>query len=208
MKKQHLTVAFVVTAALLLPSCIQHETAEREWQIQADGRIFERLERLDLTSDAATTNKARKDFKELIGDIEPPITSPTPDPNIKGRIILRRELLKQAGTLNILEEAIYPEGLSTKVFSEAMSNGYLWVQFNTNDYDLECNGEMVGTCGEKGELLVRWPTNTTCIWFKRNRRSEAGFDLSGFYEAFLDAGRILPWSDDDEDEKPASGKDK
>ena len=199
MKKRFL---FLILSSLILSSCIYYKVEEHELVVQAEGRIFERHEKLGLMSSGGTNSESRTDFEKLIKQYEPPIITPTPDKDIQGRIILRRELIRRAGEVDSLEEAIYPDGFRTKIFREIISNGYIWLPFSTNEYYLECNGEIVesydkGKGKDKG-VIVRWPTNTTWIWYKRTLAIDHDFSFADFYDAFLHAGRVIPWPTKDE----------
>ncbi len=173
----------------VLSSCIQQDVEESEFTVQADGRIFERSVKFGLVSDCKSTNDAIKDLKKLIDHYEPPIISPTPDEDVKGRIILRRELIRRALQLDTLEEAVYPDGFKTKIFQEILSNGFLWLPLNTNGYELVTNGDIAEDYDEKGMVLVKWPTNTTTLWFKKKRSSTKGFNLLNFYDDALEVNR-------------------
>ena len=174
---------------LVFSSCIQQDVEESEFTVQADGRIFERSVKYGLVSDCSSTNDAIKDLKKLFDHYEPPIISPTPDKAVKGRIILRRELIRRSLQLDTLEEAIYPDGFKTECFQEILSNGFLWLPVNTNDYELETNGDIAEDYDEKGVVLVKWPTNTTTLWFKKKRSSTKGFNLLNFYDDALEVSR-------------------
>jgi len=188
MKKLFYLISLLILT-FVLSSCIQQDVEESEFTVQADGRIFERSVKFGLVSDCESTNDAIKDLKKLIDSYEPPIISPTPDKDVKGRIILRRELIRRALQLDTLEEALYPDGFNTECFQEILSNGFLWLPVNTNGYELQTNGDIVGDFDEKGNVLVRWSTNTTTIWFKKKRFSSKGFNLLDFYDDVLEVSR-------------------
>ncbi|MCK5851384.1 hypothetical protein KAH27_00010 [bacterium] len=188
MKKLFYLISLLILM-FTLSSCIQQDVEESEFTVQADGRIFERSVKLGLVSDCKSTNEAIKDLKKLIDHYEPPIISPTLDKDVKGRTILRRELIRRSGQLDTLEEAIYPDGFKTERFQELLSNGFLWLPLNTNGYVLETNGDIAGDYDEKGMVLVKWPTNTTTLWFKKKRSSTKGFNLLDFYDNALEVSR-------------------
>jgi len=181
----------LIILTFVLSSCIQQDVEESEFTVQADGRVFERSVKFGLVSDCKSTNGAIKDLKKLIDRYEPSIISPTPDKNVKGRIILHRELIRRSGQLDTLEEAIYPDGFKTECFQEILSNGFLWLPVNTNGYELETNGDIAGFSDEKETLLIKWKTNSTTLWFKKIRHSDKGFNLSDFYDNVLEVRRTL-----------------
>jgi len=182
-------LSYILILSLSLVSCIQQDVEESEFTVQADGRVFERSVKLGLLSDCKSTNGVIKDLKKLIDHYEPPIISPTPDKNVKGRIILQRELIRRSSQLDTLEEAIYPDGFKTECFQEILSNGFFWLPVNTNGYELETNGDIAGFSDEKGTVLIKWKTNSTTLWFKKIRRSDKGFNLSDFYDNALEVKR-------------------
>ena len=181
----------LVILTFVLSSCIQQDVEESEFTVQADGRVFERSVKFGLVSDCKSTNGAIKDLNKLFDQYEPPIISPTPDKNVKGRIILQRELIRRSNQLDSLEEAIYPDGLNTECFKKILSNGFFWLPVNTNSYELETNGDIAESSDEKGTLFIKWKTNSTTLWFKKIRRSDKGFNLSDFYDNALDVRRTL-----------------
>jgi len=186
MKKLFYLISLLILA-FAFSSCIQQDVEESEFTVQADGRIFERSVKYDLVSDCKSTNGAIKDLEKLIDMYEPPIISPTPDKSVKGRIILRRELIRRTGQLDTLEEAVYPAGFKTECFQELLSNGFLWMPVNTNEYELETNGDVAEDYFDKdGTVLVRWQTNSTTLWFKKKRCSDKGFNLLNFYDDLID----------------------
>jgi len=100
---------------------------------------------------------------------------------------LRRELIRRTGQLDTLEEAVYPAGFKTECFQELLSNGFLWMPVNTNEYELETNGDVAEDYFDKdGTVLVRWQTNSTTLWFKKKRCSDKGFNLLNFYDDLID----------------------
>ena len=171
---------------LLITSCIQQDVEESEFTVQANGRIFERSEKRGLTSSGKSTNDVQKDFNNLIKKYEPPIISPTPDKNVKGRIILKRELIQRGGRLNTIEEAIYPAGFNTECFQELLSNGFLCLPVNTNECEIETNGDISGNVDKKGTVIIKWPTNSTTLWFKKKSTSKKGVDLLELYNNYLE----------------------
>ena len=184
--KTLLSIITILFFSFSLSSCIQQDIEESEFTVQANGRIFERSERRGLTSSGKSTNDVQKDFNNLIKKYEPPIISPTPDKNVKGRIILKRDLILRAGQLNTIEEAIYPAGFKTECFQELLSNGFLWMPVNTNEYEIETNGDISGNIDKKGTVLIKWQTNFTTLWFKKKSTSKRGVDLLKLYEKHLD----------------------
>ena len=162
---------------------------------QGDGSLFVRMVQEDLRSDATTTNAARKDFSGLIKQYEPPVTMPTPDTD--GIVLLRRELVKRYGTLNTLQEFIVSNGFGSSVMKDCVSNGYLVMNMSTAEYHIVTNGEE--RPGKKDTIDVLWPTNYTYVWVKKERRTDDGWMLTDMYDAFLAAGRMLPWADEEDD---------
>ncbi len=170
---------------LFLTSCIRENVEEIELTVQADGRIFERNEKRGLTSNCKSTKNVQKDFDNLIKKYEPPIISPTEDRDVPGKIILHRELIQRGGQLCTLEEAIYPAGFKTECFQELISNGFIWLPVNTNDYEIESNGNIAGEFDKKGALFIKWKTNSTTFWLKKKRLSGKGADLLKLYNNYL-----------------------
>ncbi len=182
--KKLLYLISLLILTFALSSCIQQDVEESEFTVQANGRIFERSVKFGLVSDCKSTNDAIKDLKKLIDHYEPPIVSPTPDKDVKGRLILRRELIRRSGQLDTLEEAVYPDGFKTECFQQLLSNGFLWLPVNTNGYKLDTNGDIASDYDKKGNVLVRWQTNSTTLWFKKKRYSSEGFNLLDFYDDY------------------------
>jgi len=186
MKKYFIFLTFL-PLLFFFASCIQQEVEEHEFTVQADGSIFERSEITGLSSDCDSTNAALKDFQGLIEKYEPPITSKIRDKNVKGRFILRKELLQRSGKLNALEEAIYPAGLKTECISRTISNGFAWLPVSTNNFEIETNGELVSSPDNKN-IFIKWRTNSPVFWYKKTRISKKGIDFLGFYEQYLEDG--------------------
>jgi hypothetical protein len=194
----------IVSVCQLLSGCIYSTSDEIEIRQLGDGSLFVRMVQYDLRSDADNTNNARRDFEKLIEDLEPPVTTPT---HMEGdMVVLRRELHKRYGTLNTLTEFIVSNGFASPTMSEACSNGYLWMVCSTDEYTIATNGEECP--GDDENVIVRWPTNYTCIWIKKTiRKQEEGWMLTDMYDAFLDAGWAFPWRDDDDgDSSQGDGK--
>ena len=137
MKRHVIHVAVIAGTAVLLLSCIFQVKNEVEWRIRDDGSLFIRQWSYDLYSRETSTNKALKDFIKLVKDWEPGIISEKPHPDNPGSTIIVRELQEKYGGLNSLEETVYDKTNAVEMLSEIASNGYYWMEFNTNDVSVE-----------------------------------------------------------------------
>jgi hypothetical protein len=191
MKRNIIHGAVIAGTVFLLLSCIFPVKNEVEWRIRDDGSLFIRQWSYDLYSPEASTNKALKDFVKLVDDWEPGIISETPHPDNPGSTIIVRELQEKYGGLNSLEETVMDKTTAVEVLSKIASNGYYWMEFNTNDVSVESNGNVYDTGMTNEGIFVRWPTNMTYFWYKTTQKEVKGVQLVDFWHEYIKAGRNI-----------------
>jgi len=182
--------ACITALSLLLVSCIFPKYRETEWHVRPDGSILLKQYSYDMHSPASHTNKAREAFIKLVKDMEPPILTPTPDPDNEGITINLRELQEKYGGVNIMQESLMKREKALELMAAITSNGYYWMEFDTNEVSIETNGELVRHPESQG-IVVRWPTNMVYLWYKETTIEEKGISLVGFWREYCAKGQDL-----------------
>lgn len=192
MRARPVSILVLCCMALAFAGCIQEGSEEVELRLEGDGAVFQRRLVEGIGSSEIDSAKVADDFKALVKRYEPVITRATPDPDLPGRIILRREMVVRRGRLVSLEEARFPGGYDAPPLSLVCSNGRFSVSFDTNDFDVAHNGSPERDQGSGSTIVVSWPAHQRSIWWRKTSRAEVGTNLVGLFEEYVARGRVLP----------------
>ena len=192
MKPTIRTIVTVITLSITLCGCLDilPRYTETQWYIQPDGTVLLKQYSFDFYYSGSSTSSAIKSFVSLVEDLEPPILTPTPSEDDKDMIILLRELQDKYGGLNLLQELEMPFETMRKGLDMVFTNGYYWIEFDTNKVTAETNGEITTHPEVKEGLLVRWSTNTMYIWYKTTQLDDDdSISLVEFWRQYCANGR-------------------
>ncbi len=186
------TIVAVITLSTILSGCLEFlpKYQETELHIRPDGTVLLKEYKYDLYYTGSSTSSAVKTFISIINNLEPPILTPTPDKSDTNVVFILRELQDKYGGLNWLQEVIAPLETVQKAYDIDTDNGYYWMEFKTNEVIAETNGEIITDPDETDKLIVRWPTNTTYIWYKTTTiDDDEGISFIEFWREYCALGR-------------------
>ena len=188
------TIVTVTVLSLILCGCLEFlpKYQETEWHIRTDGTVLLKEYMYDLYYTGSSTSGAIKTFISIINNLEPPILTPTPDKDDTNVIFNLRELQDKYGGLNWMQEVVAPLEKVLEAYDIETENGYYWMEFKTNEVIAETNGETITDPNETDKLIVRWPTNTTFIWYKTTTiDDDKGISFIEFWREYCAVGRDI-----------------